>query len=199
MPPGKFALLMMYVKPCASASARSVPAGTAGMPGLNGVLRVMRPPAPRPFGAAALEQPLDAEIELVGQRDRCDRDFDRHLPRRHVELLERGFDHRVFRRGGDDEQRVVVLVGDDLDVAHDADSFGGARDRLRHRARSAWSCTWTVGVAGVVVALRLERRRRDDRSGRRARRERRAPTARPRAAARPVNACVSSGPSFSAR
>src|SRR6185295_10802394 len=58
-------------------------------------------------GGATLEQPFDAELQLVGQRDLGDGDIDDHLPLRDVELLERRLDDRVLGGCGDHQQRVV--------------------------------------------------------------------------------------------
>ena len=160
--------------------------------------RIM-PPEPRPDGAPPLNSHSTPKWSSSVSVTFGDRDLHHHLPRRNVELLQRGLDHRVLGRRRDDQQRVVVLVGDDLDVAHDAEALGGARDGLRHRAglrrrrghldrrRAPASpvCGWNVGGETIVPAG--------------------VPGATvggagaAAGAARPVNACVSSGPSFSAR
>ena len=125
---------------------------------------------------AALEQPIDAERNLVGQCDFGDGHLDYHLALRNVELLERRLDHRVFRGRRDDEDGVVVLVGDYLDVANHADAITagdrprgsrGLHLRLGHRRRVGGCRRRRRRGTG----LRLERRRRNDRSRRRARRQ----------------------------
>ena len=105
---------------------------------------------------AALEQPIDAERNLVGQCDFGDGHLDYHLALRNVELLERRLDHRVFRGRRDDEDGVVVLVGDYLDVANHADSVaGGNRPRRSGCLRRGYG-----GGCGI-----RRRRRRAGRDG----------------------------------
>ena len=112
---------------------------------------------------------------------------------------------RVLGRRGYDQDRIVVLVGDDLDVAArfpgrrrrdragDGTLHGAGAWRLRRRGLLLrGSHTGTVACASIAG-------RRDDRSRRRAGRELRS--ARPWACCvtRPVNACCSSGAIRSAR
>mgnify|MGYP003694104071 CR=1 FL=1 len=136
-------------------------------PGLNGVLRMMRPPAPRPLGAPPLNShstpksssSVSVTEAIVTSMATC--------RGRHVELLERRLDDLVLGRRRDDQQRVVVLVGHDLDVADDADALGGARDAparpdaggggvltlIVEAADSAVVfCAWNVGGETIVPA-----------------------------------------------
>ena len=142
-------------------------------------------------------------------------ELDQDLPLRHVELLQRRLDHRVFGRRGDDQDGVVVLVGDDLDVAHDADAAIGSDrrvgqgpgDRLRDRP---------AGRARLRALLLDDRRRGcggigtdDEGCAWKLGGETMVPAGVPGASVgapavvcwvvRPVNACCSSGPMRSAR
>jgi hypothetical protein len=105
--------------------------------------------------------------------------------------------HSAGRR--DDQQRVVVLVGDDLDVAHDAAGLAGA-PRLRRLLRRGRGRLLDDDLrrGDRRRRLRLERRRRDDLPGRRARRERRCLRAERRRAAAGER-LLQSGPTRSAR
>jgi hypothetical protein len=74
----------------------------------------------------ALEQPIDAEGEVIGEIHLGDRDLDDDLSLRDVEPAQRLLDDRVLRRRRDHQQRVGILVGHHLQVAHDAGALRGA-------------------------------------------------------------------------
>ncbi len=166
---------MMYVKPLrrfATGRGGSGRCGGGRQSASAGIDRI-RDDGPRqqPAGAATgrcatLEQPRDAELQLVGQRDLGDRDVDDHLPLRDVELLERRLDDRVLGRRCDHQQLVGVLVRHDLQVADDADALGAAG--RRGSGRLIDDDRRRRGSEG----LRAERRRIDDRARRRTGRER---------------------------
>src|SRR6185437_13151826 len=98
--------------------------------------------------------PVDAELQVVVQRHLRDRHLDHDLPRRDVELLQRLLDDRVLGGCGDDEERVLVLVGDDLDIAHDPGTAplpGERPDRVATAARDNVR-TPLAGVASASTA-----------------------------------------------
>ena len=98
-------------RPDAAAAAVDVGSGRAGIERRRPV-RSKLPPLPRPDGAPPLNSHSTPKLRLSVSVHLRDRHLDHHLPRRHVELFQRLLDERILRRGRDDEDRVLVLVGD---------------------------------------------------------------------------------------
>src|SRR5207302_5175498 len=83
---------------------------------------------------SVLECPVQPELERACQRHARDLRLDQHLAWRQIQLLDRALDERVLGLRGEYDDRVVVLVRDDLYVARYRDLRAGA-GRSGHRSR----------------------------------------------------------------
>jgi hypothetical protein len=84
---------------------------------------------------ARLDEPVDAELQVVAQQHLGEQHLDQDLATHDVELLERALDHVVIGGRGEDEEGVRVLVRDDPHFARGRPGRAGNLERGRGRRR----------------------------------------------------------------